>query len=97
MKSINESEFRQLCAVVFDNADSEATESYLLQQLLVLTRSIVGHSRPGTGAFHTGNSMAATFKQEISSLLLMRREPFFEPNKIINEFLSRGRNSAAGN
>jgi hypothetical protein len=93
---MNEAEFKELCRAVFNNADPAADESYLLQQLLVLARSRVGHSRPGTGAFHTGSSIAATVRQEILSLLLMRREPFFEPGKIIDEFLDSSRHRSCG-
>ncbi|MCI0486208.1 MAG: hypothetical protein L0229_06365 [Blastocatellia bacterium] len=92
MKTISEVEFRGLCRAVFDNADPSMDESYLLQQLLVLTRHKLGHSRPSTGAFDTGTNLAHTMRQEIVGLLLMRRDPFFDTNKIIDEFLNKMRN-----
>jgi hypothetical protein len=88
MRAISEAEFRDICRVVFDNSDPNADETQLLQQLLVMTRSRIGHTRPGTGAFHTGPTMATSLKHEIVSLLMMRREPFFDTSKVISEFMA---------
>lgn len=95
MKTISEAEFRGLCRAVFDNADPAMDESYLMQQLLVLTRHKLGHSRPSTGAFDTGTTLTHTLRQEIVGLLLMRRDPFFDTNKIIDEFLNNIRVSGS--
>ncbi len=92
MKNISETEFRQICHAIFDNADSTTSEDLLLQQLLVLTRARLGHSRPGTGAFKLEGTVSNNMIQEIVGLLLMRRDPFFETSKVINEFLENYRN-----
>ena len=91
MRTISEVEFRQLCHAVFDNSDPTMDESALLQQLLVLTRSRLGHSRPNTGVFHSAETMTGTLKQEIVTILMMKRDPFFDTTKIIDEFLNEFR------
>ena len=91
MNHISESEFRDLCHAVFDNADSTMDESFLLRQLLVLTRHKIGHPRPSTGFFGSEAELSEGLKKEIVGLLLMRRDPFFDTGKVINEFLARTR------
>ena len=87
MNHINEEEFRDLCHAVFDNADETMDDSFLLRQLLVLIRHKIGHPRPSTGFFGGEAEMSDALRREIVGLLLMRREPFFDATRIINEFL----------
>ena len=87
MKHISESEFRELCQAVFDNADATIEESSLLRQLLILTRHKIGHPRPGTGFFATESELSEGLKKEITDLLLTRPEPVFDVARILNESL----------
>ena len=87
MKHISESEFRELCKAVFDNADATIEESSLLRQLLILTRHKIEHPRPGTGFFATESELSEGLKKEIADLLLTQREPVFDSAKILNESL----------
>ena len=89
MKNISESEFRELCHAVFDNADATIEESSLLRQLLILTRHKIGHPRPSTGFFATESELSEGLKREIADLLLTKRQPLFDAAKILNEFLAK--------
>ena len=87
MKHISESEFRELCQAVFENADSTIEESSLLRQLLILTRHKIGHPRPGTGFFATESELSEGLKNEIADLLVTGGVAVFDAPKILNEFL----------
>ena len=89
MKHISESEFRELCHAVFDNADATDEESSLLRQLLILTRHKIGHPRPGTGFFATESELSEGLKREIADLLFTRMEPVFDAARVLTEFLAK--------
>jgi hypothetical protein len=91
MNYINEAEFRQMCHAVFDSADSSSDESALLQQLLMLTRHRVGQVSRNSGFLVSASSVPDSLREQIVGLLLMRREPFFDTNKVLGEFLERVR------
>ena len=91
MNHISEAEFRDLCHAVFDNADETMDETFMLRQLLILIRHKIGHPRPSTGFFGVDSEVSDALKREIVGLLLMRRDPFFDATRIIDEFLVRSR------
>ena len=91
MNHISEAEFRDLCHAVFDNADETMDETFMLRQLLILIRHKIGHPRPSTGFFGVDSEISDALKREIVGLLLMRRDPFFDATRIIDEFLKRSR------
>jgi hypothetical protein len=71
-------------------------DAFLLRQLLVLTRHKIGHPRPSTGYFPGSDAEVSDgLRREIVGLLLMRRDPFFDSTKIIDEFLMKSRAARA--
>jgi hypothetical protein len=91
MNRISEADFRELCHTVFDKVNGDADQSSMLRELLILLRRKLGHPRPITGFFGTQDEIITSIRREIVGLLLMRREPFFDSMKILDEFLARMR------